>query len=80
MLGIVTAYILPMLVGHTLVILPSLHSPVSVSWVISLRAGMKATTRLPSCHASSSEVGSMMMFFPKQDWREEVNMIILKFN
>jgi hypothetical protein len=54
------------------VILPSDHSPVRVSCVISLRAGMYATIRLPSCHASSSEVGSMIMFFPKQDTDTDV--------
>lgn len=44
------------------------HSPVRVSWVTSLRDGMYVTMKLPSWKASSSAVGSMTRFLPKQDW------------
>lgn len=57
----------PQINKSTSLILGVVHSPVRVSWVTSLRAGMHVTMRLPSWQASSSKVGSITRFFPKQD-------------
>ena len=53
---------------HTSLMLGVVHSPVIVSWVISLRDGMHVIMKLPSSHPSSSVTGSIIRLFPMHDF------------